>query len=56
MCFPRRRMYRAPEMSAQLSPSEPQDVKYTSSGRQPSAFAIWPRALSTAALASRPSL
>ena len=54
MCRPFRAMTSAPERSAQLSLSEPQEVKTTSPGRHPSAAAACPRAVSSSFFASRP--
>ena len=54
MCFPLRFMASAPPRSAQLSLSEPQEVKTSSSGAQPSAPATFARELSSSFLASRP--
>ena len=54
MCLPLRIMLSAPFVIAQLSLSEPQEVKKTSFGLQPSASATCLRALSRTAFASRP--
>ena len=56
MCLPRRFMLSAPARRAQLSLSEPQEVKISSSGRQPRAFATDARERSSSLLASRPAV
>ena len=55
-CFPFRRIASAPERSAQLSLSEPQEVKTSSSGRQPNAFATAAREQSSSFFASLPAV
>ena len=48
-------MLSAPRRMAQLSASEPQEVKYSSSLRQPRADATCFRAFPSASLAARPA-
>ena len=55
-CFPLRFMASAPPRMAQLSLSEPQEVKTSSFGRQPSASAACFRLRSSSFFASRPSV
>ena len=54
MCPPRRFIASAPERSAQLSLSEPQEVKTSSFGWQPRSAATCARLSSRSFLASRP--
>ncbi len=54
MCFPRYRFCQQAAVTAQLSPSVPQAVKYRRFASQPRASATVPRQLSTCFFISRP--